>query len=137
VATRKQERRDRKRRVHGDLDGVSRPVTEKAPRDRGPAGKPKTYGTVTMMPDGSFQMGRRKVPRPTWMRATKRALFFLPFGFILAIFMVKNRTYESAVLLAAAYTVAAIPITYWSDRMAYRRLARKFEDAGGTLPADT
>jgi hypothetical protein len=135
VATRKQERRERKRRVHGlESSEYSQPVTSKPERERPARGRARTYGQVTMNPDGSFLMGRRKVYPPTWRRAVKRALLFLPFGFVLGLFMVKNNTATTAVLLAAVYTLAAVPITYWTDRMSYRRLERKFEDAGGTLP---
>jgi hypothetical protein len=112
----------------------SRPVTSRPERERPARGRARTFGTVTMNPDGTFQMGRRTVHPPTWRRAVKRALLFLPFGFVLGLFMVKHNTITTAVLLAALYTVAAVPITYWTDRMSYRRLERKFEDAGGTLP---
>jgi hypothetical protein len=136
VATRKQERRERKRRVHGiDPSEYSHPVTARPERERASRSRaPRTYGQVTMLPDGAFQMGRRKVYPPTWRRAVKRALLFLPFGFVLGLFMVKNNTLTTAVMLAALYTAAAVPITYWTDKMSYRRLERKFEDAGGSLP---
>ncbi len=111
---------------------TSRPASAaKAGKER----KPRTFGTVTMMPDGTFLMGRRKVMPPTLKRSVKRAMLFLPIGFALGFFFVKQHSIQSATLLALAYTVAAIPITYWTDRMSYRRLARKFEDAGGSLPA--
>ena len=131
VATQKQVRRDRKRRVHGALESdadVKRPVTSKPVKKSGSTmGRGSSGRTASRGADGVITMGRRKIYPATLKRTLRRVLIFVPFFFVLVHFMVgrKGGSLQSDFLVTGLYSAAAIPITYFLDKMLYTRMARK------------
>src|SRR6516225_2880339 len=57
----------------------------------------------------------REPPLPTWSGGLMGAIIFIAFVFIL-----KGGDPTTRAVIALAYGIAFIPLTYWVDRLAYR-----------------
>jgi hypothetical protein len=138
MPTRKQRRRAQKSRRHEyeyvyvDEEGQEvevDPAELKKSKPEKPAarnGKPAT------------KSGRpiRAVPPPSWRRSAKRAALFGVFFILVFGLLLRNKGtgLASSVALAVAYTVAFIPVLYFTDRIAYRTYLRRIERAGESKP---
>ncbi|SRR6266702_7989352 len=138
MPTRKQRRRAQKERRHEyetvwvDAEGneLDEPPEElvAATREKRENGKPKAKAQP--------QRGGRPVrvpPPPSWRRAAKRSLIL--GGAIFALFYILGsksggHNVGTALGLAALYTALFVPFTYFIDRFAYNRWARRAEQQG-------
>ncbi|HEX6490344.1 MAG TPA: hypothetical protein VF002_03090 [Gaiellaceae bacterium] len=74
----------------------------------------------------------REYRPPSWNRALKRSLLFLPLFFIVFSLVNKHAAISSRVIASLGYSVLFIPLTYVMDRTAYRSyLRRSGQDPGG------
>ena len=155
MTTRKQEARDRKRRVHGYVsEPIETPVAEPEPRrglrkqrgfgksrpPRKPAApKPAAKSSVSgprgqrLSRDGDVIVnGRQRVPPPTWSRTLKRTLIFLPIMWVIVhfLFASSKMTPMDELLLIAMYGAVTIGVMHFSETFRYRRLDRMLTEAG-------
>jgi len=78
---------------------------------------------------GKGKSGRQRVTRdpepPTWRKALRRGLLWT--GPIIAgcIFFLHSLPMPTRIALGVAYAVAFVPITFWMDRVVYRRFERR------------
>jgi len=122
MPTRKQKRRVAKSKRHEyefvyvDDDGneVEAPP-EPAPSRSSNGAKAAPKKTAT--PARTQRM--RTPPEPSWRRAARRAVILGAVVFVLFAFT--SKSYVTAVVPAAIYTVLFIPFTFAIDRFAYRR----------------
>lgn len=160
MTTKKQEARERKRRVHGyETEPLERTVVEPEPEvrrgfrkvrtpPRG-AGKPAAAksssrpsggkGAATgprgqkLYRDGATIVnGRQRVPPPTWRRTLIRTAIFLPVMWVIVHFLFTSSQMSPSeeVLLIAMYAVVTVGVMHFSETFRYRRLDRKLTDAG-------
>jgi hypothetical protein len=160
MTTRKQEARDRKRRVHGYVSEpleTTTKVAEPEPRrgatkSRGflkprparpaasrakatPGGKATATGPrgQRLSRDGDVIVnGRQRVPPPTWRRTLIRTLIFLPVMWIIIhfLFTSSKMTPMDELLLIAMYGVVTIGVMHFSETYRYKRLDRILTEAG-------
>ena len=67
----------------------------------------------------------REVKPPSWNRAIKRALLFVPFLFIFLSFGKHPPAIITRVGISALYAAVFIPMFFFVDRMAYRTYQRR------------
>jgi hypothetical protein len=124
MPSRKQRRRQEKLRRHDyvyeDEEGREiEPAELRAARPK--ADKTESRGRA------QTRSGRpvRQVPPPSWSRVIKRAALFGPIMFFVIWSTSKRYDPTTRILIAAAYTVAFLPIFYLTDRLAYRAYLRR------------
>jgi hypothetical protein len=76
----------------------------------------------------------REVAPPTWRRALKRGGLMGAAMVVLFIFVFKNGSQESRVLIGLVYAVLFIPMTYGADRWAYRMYQRRIGAVAAEKP---
>ncbi len=159
MTTKKQEARERKRRVHGyENEPLEETVVEPEPevrrgfrKVRTPpkgAGKPaaaktpaKSGGKATvtgprgrkLSRDGVVIMnGRQRIPPPSWRRTLIRTAVFLPVMWVIVhfLFTTSSMTASDELMLIAMYGVVTIGVMHFSDTFRYRRLDRMLTEAG-------
>jgi hypothetical protein len=74
----------------------------------------------------------REVPPPSWRRAARRGSLMGAGIFLLFVFVLKGGSESGRLLTATFYSLMFIPLTYWTDRLAYRNYLRRI----GAAPAD-
>lgn len=74
----------------------------------------------------------REVQPPSWQRALRRGGIMGAVIFVLFVFVIHGGSQSGRALTAVFYAVMFIPLTYWTDRWAYRTYLRR---AGLTPPA--
>ncbi len=149
MTTRKQEARDRKRRVHGyESEPIQATVVEPEPREKRSFFKdkgaskpaPKQTGKTVSGPRGQrlsrdgdvIVNGRQRVPPPTWRRTLTRTLIFLPVMWVIVHFLFSSAAMSpmDELLLIAMYGVVTIGVMHFSDTLRYKRLDKKLTEAG-------
>lgn len=160
MTTKKQEARERKRRVHGyETESLERTVVEPEPEVRRgfrkvrtpPKGAGQTAaaksaarpaggkGAATgprgqkLYRDGATIVnGRQRVPPPTWRRTLIRTAVFLPVMWVIIhfLFTSSEMTPSDELLLIAMYAVVTLGVMHFSETFRYRRLDRMLTDAG-------
>ncbi len=160
MTTKKQEARERKRRVHGyETEPLESTVAEPEPevrrgfrKVRTPpqrAGKPAAAkssakpsggkGAATgprgrkLYRDGATIVnGRQRVPPPTWRRTLIRTAIFLPVMWVIVHFLFTSSQMSPSdeVLLIAMYAVVTVGVMHFSETFRYRRLDRMLTEAG-------
>jgi hypothetical protein len=151
MTTRKQEARDRKRRVHGGYvsEPVVRPVAEPEPRakrsfrkertpsrDRAPTPSGKGASGPRgkrLSRDGDVIVnGRQRVPPPTWRRTLIRTAIFLPIMWVIVHFLFTSSKMSPTdeLLLIAMYGAVTIGVMHFSETFRYKRLDRMLTEAG-------
>jgi hypothetical protein len=125
MATRKQLKRERKRRTHG-IERIAPDVAEREPGE--PAASPSRSRRANARGSGSStQRGRKPVAYPTLTRALKRAPILAGIWFILIEFIFKPQGSSTTSNLATTALIAAvmIPAMYMTDRFAYRMALKR------------
>jgi hypothetical protein len=159
MTTKKQEARERKRRVHGyEAEPLETTVVEPEPaarrgfrKVRTPpkgAGKPvaakasatKSSGKTATGPRGQklsrdgavIVNGRQRVPPPSWRRTLIRTAVFLPVMWVIIhfLFTSSDMTPVDELMLIAMYGVVTVGVMHFSDTFRYRRLDRMLTEAG-------
>jgi hypothetical protein len=150
MTTRKQEARDRKRRVHGYVsEPLQTTVAEPEPRekrsfrrDRTPSRDraPKQGGKAVSGPRGQrlsrdgdvIVNGRQRVPPPTWRRTLIRTAIFLPIMWVIVHFLFTSSKMSpmDELLLIGMYGAVTIGVMHFSETFRYRRLDRMLTEAG-------
>ena len=126
MATKKQQRRERKRRVHGS-EYVPPQVRHPEPTEKPTRSKSRTGSRLR----STGRAGRRPPPTPSWSRAIKRAPLFAALMFVLIHWIVPDDELTTAqeALQAGFFAIVTIPLTYladrWAFRLAQRRLAQR------------
>ena len=124
MPTRKQMKRERKRRVHSvprsTAPSVRRPVRD--PRTETP--RRRSGGRVGRLVS---TRARRPVPVPSWGRAARRSgfLFVLMFAVIHFVAPPSGSTTGQHLIQAVLFAVAFAPLTYLMDRIAYRAAQKR------------
>jgi hypothetical protein len=125
MATRKQLKRERKRRTHG----IERSVPDVADREPGEraASSSRPKRTSSKNSGASTGRGRKPVAYPTITRALKRAPILAGIWFILIEFIFKPEGSSTVSNLATTALIAAvmIPAMYMTDRFAYRMALKR------------
>jgi hypothetical protein len=118
VPTRKQVKRQRKRRVHGG--------SERMP-PQGPARAPRAerQGRAERRPTGSTARGRRDPKPASWVRALRRAPIFLVLLFAVTAYTDHKHGLVGNALQAALLAVFTIPLTYLMDGFVYRTFEKR------------
>jgi hypothetical protein len=128
MSSRKQRRRREKQQRHEweyveiDAEGnespaeIAKPKTAEA-RSNGKPVKTQTKSTQSARP-------RREVKPPSWNRAIKRGLLFVPFLFIF-LYTFQHVNPATAVGISVLYSAVFVPMFFFVDRMAYRAYQRK------------
>ena len=148
MTTRKQEARDRKRRVHGYVsEPVEKTVVEPEPREKrglfkssAPAKGPKQTAKTVSGPRGQrlsrdgdvIVNGRQRVPPPTWRRTLTRTVIFLPIMWVIVHFLFSSADMSpmDELLLIAMYGVVTVGVMHFSETFRYRRLDKMLTAAG-------
>ena len=123
MATKKQQRRERKRRIHGveySAPQIKRPEPSSRPErvGRSRRGRLRSTGPVA-----------RTAPTPSWTRAAKRAPIFAVIMFLAIHYVLPTEglSTQGEVLQAVFFAIVTIPLQYFADRMAYRVMQRRLE----------
>jgi hypothetical protein len=140
MATRKQRRRREKSFRHEyefvdrDAEGNETPV-ERVARERAEKKQAKPGRNGRQQP-GKTKRSRpvRVVAPPTWQRALKRGGLMGAGMFALFVFVLRNGSLPSRIVIAVIYAVLFIPLTYWADRLAYRTYMRRTGAAAADKP---
>jgi hypothetical protein len=150
MTTRKQDARDRKRRVHGYVsEPVERTVVEPEPsakrgffKSAAPSKEraPKPTSKAVSGPRGKrlsrdgdvIVNGRQRVPPPTWRRTLTRTLIFLPIMWVIVHFLFTSADMSpmDELLLIAMYGVVTIGVMHFSETFRYKRLDKMLTEAG-------
>jgi len=118
VPTRKQVKRQRKRRVHG---GYERTPTQGPPRSP----RAERQGKAERRPTGSSTRGRRDPKPPSWLRALRRAPIFLALLFFVTAYTDRKSGLAAHALQAGLLAVFTIPLTYLMDGFVYRTFEKR------------
>jgi hypothetical protein len=124
VATRKQLKRERKRRTHGIErmvpDTAVQETTEKQPSTRG-------RGRTAKPAANPAHRGRKPVAYPTIWRALKRAPLLAAVWFVLIEFVFKpsGSSTTGNLITTALIGAVMVPAMYLTDRFAYRMAIKR------------
>ena len=133
MATRKQRRRREKSFRHEyefvdrDEDGNETPV-ERVARERAEkkqVAKPGKNGRGQPAKKAKRTRPLREPPLPTWRRALKRGGLMGVAVFVLLVFVLPHGKTSPPIELGVIYAALFIPLTYWTDRFAYRAYLRR------------
>jgi hypothetical protein len=131
MATRKQRRRREKSFRHEyefvdrDEEGNETPV-ERVARERAEKKQAKPSRNGSKKPaKGKRARPLREAPPPTWRRAVRRGGAMGVVVFVLLVFVLPHGKTGRPVLLGLVYAALFIPLTYWTDRFAYRAYLRR------------
>jgi hypothetical protein len=139
MPTRKQRRRQQKSRRHEyeyvyvDDEGNEVEVEPSELKSERQNGKVETRARATSSRPAPRGRGRVVEP-PSWQRAFKRALIWGPLLIVAMVLLNRNvsplQWVTSAVFLLAFF----IPISYFTDSMAYRMYRKRVDRAGAPKP---
>jgi hypothetical protein len=139
VPTRKQRRRRDKDFRHDvrvfevDEEGNEVPIAEL--RQREEAAKPKQAKKPQPQQKGRGGKQLREVQPPSWERAIKRGGMMGGAMLLVFVFLLKTGPIAQRVAIGVFYAVAFVPLTYWSDRTAYRSYLKRVNRASGKTAA--
>lgn len=122
MATKKQQRRERKRRIHGveySAPHIRRPDPSVRPER---PGRPRRGGRLR-----STGRVQRTPPAPSWLRSAKRAPLFALIMFLAIHYVLPNEGLSTSgqVLQAVFFAIVTIPLQYFADRIAFRVTQRR------------
>lgn len=119
MPTRKQQRRERKRRIHGQYDRTVPDTIRSQRREE----KAVTRGAERKPVVGA---GGREIKAPSLMRALKRAGIFVPIMAAIIYATGRDRlTGQQMALQLAVIALLVVPLTYLSDSFVYRWAQRR------------
>jgi hypothetical protein len=133
MPTRKQRRRQEKSRRHEyeyvyvDDEGNEVPVdpTELRPEKKNGKAEPRT--TATKRAATGRRAGQRVIEPPSWRRAFKRAAIWAPL-LVVAMMLINRNVSAMQWVTSAAFLVAFfIPISYFTDSVAYRMYRKRVD----------
>jgi hypothetical protein len=131
MPTRKQRRRQEKSRRHEyeyvyvDGEGNEVPVDPTELRPERKNGKAETRTQAAKQP--SSRRGQRVIEPPSWRRAVKRAAIWAPL-LVVAMVLINRNVSALQWLTSAAFLVAFfIPISYFTDSIAYRMYRKRVD----------
>ncbi len=160
MTTKKQEARERKRRVHGyETEPLESTVVEPEPEARrgfrkvrqppkgagkptaakasakssgGKAGATGPRGQKIYRDGAVIVNGRQRVPPPTWRRTLIRTAVFLPVMWVIIHFLFAdgNMTPQDELMLIGMYAVVTLGVMHFSETFRYRRLDRMLTESG-------
>ena len=136
MSSRKQRRRREKLQRHEwelvevDDEGNEVPV-EPAPAGKGAAGKGDARRADAKKADGKTRCRRpvREVKPPSWSRAAKRSLLFVPVLYIVLSIGKSPPPVITRVGISVLYAVIFIPMFFFVDRLAYRAYKRRLGES--------
>jgi hypothetical protein len=123
MPSKKQRRRQQKLKRHEweyvqlDAEGNEVPVEPPQVKKTSPNGKPAA-GARARRPV-------REVKPPSWKRAAKRALLFVPFLYIFLSLGKNAPPVLTRIGISVLYAVVFIPMFFFVDRLAYRAYQRR------------
>jgi hypothetical protein len=134
MPTKKQRRRQQKSRRHEyeyvyvDDEGNEVPVDPSELRAEKDNGKPETRGRATTSGKRTpSRAGQRTIEPPSWRRAVKRAAIWAPL-LIVAMMLINHNVSPLQWVTSALFLVAFfIPISYFTDSMAYRMYKKRVD----------
>ena len=135
MPTRKQRRRQQKSRRHEyeyvyvDDDGNEVEVEPSEVKAERQNGKPDTRTRTTSKSPAKRGRGRVVEP-PSWQRAFKRALIWGPLLIVAMVLLNRNVSPLQWVTSALFLVAFFIPISYFTDSMAYRMYRKRVDRAG-------
>jgi hypothetical protein len=133
MPTRKQRRRQEKSRRHEyeyvyvDDEGNEVPVdpTELRPEKKNGKAEPRT--TAAKRTGVGRRGGQRVIEPPSWRRAVKRAAIWAPL-LVVAMMLINRNVSAMQWVTSAAFLVAFfIPISYFTDSVAYRMYRKRVD----------
>jgi hypothetical protein len=134
MPSRKQRRRREKLQRHEwefvQYDDEGNEVAVEAP----PAKKEKEKPRQAQAKESNGKPARsgrfvREVKPPSWNRAIKRALLFVPFLFIFLSIGKHPPSVPTRILISVLYAAVFVPMFFFVDRLAYRAYKRRTGDA--------
>jgi hypothetical protein len=141
MPTKKQRRRQQKSRRHEyeyvyvDGEGNEVEVDPAELRAEKETGKPETRARTTSAKGRAPARAGRTIEPPSWRRAVKRAAIWAPLLVVALMFINRNvspmQWATSAVFLIAFF----IPISYFTDSMAYRMYKKRVDRQAPTPKA--
>jgi hypothetical protein len=139
MPTKKQRRRQQKSRRHEyeyvyvDDEGNEVAVDPAELRAEKDNGKVETRGRSGTTKKAPVRAGQRVIEPPSWRRAVKRAAIWAPL-LVIAMMLINRNVSPLQWATSAVFLVAFfIPISYFTDSMAYR-MYRKRVDRQATSP---
>ena len=135
MPTRKQRRRDQKSRRHDyeyvyvDGDGNEVEVDPSELRPEKKNGKPDAHPRTASTGSAAPRTNERTIQPPSWRRAFRRSLIWAPV--LVVVMMLLNRNVSPVQWLTSAVFLIAffIPISYFTDAMAYRVYKKRVDRA--------
>lgn len=131
MPTRKQRRRQQKSRRHEyeyvyvDDEGKEVPVDPTELRPEKKNGKVETRTSTPKRAAG--RAGQRVIEPPSWRRAVKRAAIWAPL-LVVAMMLINRNVSAMQWVTSAAFLVAFfIPISYFTDSVAYRMYRKRVD----------
>ncbi len=131
MPTRKQRRRQEKSRRHEyeyvyvDEEGNEVPVDPAEVRPEKKNGKVEARATATKRTPR--RAGQRVIEPPSWRRAVKRAAIWAPL-LVVAMMLINRNVSAMQWVTSAAFLVAFfIPISYFTDSVAYRMYRKRVD----------
>jgi hypothetical protein len=133
MPTKKQRRRQQKSRRHEyeyvyvDDEGNEVPVDPSELRAEKDNGKPETRGRAMASSKRAPSRAGRTIEPPSWRRAVKRAAIWAPL-LIVAMMLINHNVSPLQWVTSAIFLVAFfIPISYFTDSMAYRMYKKRVD----------
>jgi hypothetical protein len=133
MPTKKQRRRQQKSRRHEyeyvyvDDEGNEVPVDPSELRAEKDNGKPEPRGRATASTKRAPSRAGRTIEPPSWRRAVKRAAIWAPL-LIVAMMLINHNVSPLQWVTSAIFLVAFfIPISYFTDSMAYRMYKKRVD----------
>jgi hypothetical protein len=133
MPTKKQRRRQQKSRRHDyeyvyvDDEGNEVPVDPSELRTEKEDGKRGTRTRATSDNRTSARTGQRKIEPPSWRRALKRAAIWGPL-LVVAMMLINRNVSPLQWVTSAVFLIGFfIPISYFTDSMAYRMYRKRLD----------
>ena len=133
MPTRKQRRRQEKSRRHEyeyvyvDGEGNEVPVDPTELRPEKKNGKADTRAQTAKRASTPSRRGQRVIEPPSWRRAVKRAAIWGPL-LVVAMLLINRNVSALQWVTSAAFLVAFfIPISYFTDSVAYRMYRKRVD----------
>jgi hypothetical protein len=133
MPTKKQRRRQQKSRRHDyeyvyvDDEGNEVPVDPSELRTEKEDGKRDTRARASSNNRTSARGGRRTIEPPSWRRALKRAAIWGPL-LVVAMMLINRNVSPLQWVTSAVFLIAFfVPISYFTDSMAYRMYRKRLD----------
>jgi hypothetical protein len=136
MPTKKQRRRQQKSRRHEyeyvyvDDEGNEVTVDPAERRSEKEGGKAETRGRSGSSNNGSPRTRGRRIEPPSWRRAFKRAAVWGPL-LVVAMMLINRNVSPLQWVTSAVFLIAFfVPISYFTDSMAYRMYRKRLDRQG-------